>query len=135
MSKINFSRYLVIKNQDIKKYLSEQDHKLFLSLVAKVTDGRALDGKKSKQYAVTSSNSAYFPEVCKAIEQEIGYRKQFDQFRAGFIGVMVNKYEVSEEVANAEFKGWLDVIDATEEEFSWESGRSAAEEAVSYWED
>ncbi|UKA12831.1 hypothetical protein [Photobacterium damselae] len=135
MSKINFDRYLVLKNQDIKNYLSTQERKLFLSLVEKVNKGRSSDDKTTKKYAVVSSNSECFTEVCKEIEQEIESRHQYEQYSAGFMDVMLNKYKVPEEFAKAELKSWLDTIDATGEEFCWESGRSAANESASYWGD
>lgn len=66
-------RFLVIKREDIEKYLPLKDKLELGGILRQIRDGREKDGKSNYNfYAVINTNEPYFAEV-KSIMQKYGH--------------------------------------------------------------
>ena len=72
-------KYLVLKWDDIDKYLTQTDFaKTLLALVSHIVHCRRLDGKKENTYVVVNEEELYAEIVWKLIELGENYKDDLD---------------------------------------------------------
>lgn len=69
---IDFNMYLVVKNEDLHKYLSDNERRLLCDILNKISVGRYYDGKpKEDKYYVCNSDEEYSDEIREIILKNI----------------------------------------------------------------
>ena len=63
-----YNKYLVLKQQDIDKYLQDHEREDLWKLCQRVEIGRDLDSKKPNDYVVVNEDEPYAEVVWKLIE-------------------------------------------------------------------
>jgi len=64
----DYSKYFVLKTDDIRKYSTEEDHRQLDFLAKTVAIGREKEGKKENTYVVVNEDEPYTETVWKLIE-------------------------------------------------------------------
>ncbi len=64
------NKYLVLKWDDIRKYLSLEDESCLNSVVESIDRKRSLDGKKNNSYVVVNEEEPYAEKVWDLIKEE-----------------------------------------------------------------
>ena len=63
-----YEKYLVIKSEDIEKYLPEEEQRKLSFLTETIAIGRESEGKKDNSYVVVNEDELYAEVVWKLIE-------------------------------------------------------------------
>ena len=67
----DYSKYLVLKWEDIEKYLTQTDFmETLLALCKYIEHCRGLNGKKDNSYVVVNEDEPYAEQVWELIEEE-----------------------------------------------------------------
>jgi len=64
------NKYLIIKHEDVNKYLTQEEKSILLDIATTVALGRADDGKEVfKEYVVVAEDWPMYEDTWKAIEE------------------------------------------------------------------
>ncbi|WP_240455750.1 hypothetical protein [Virgibacillus sp. Bac332] len=56
-------KYIVVKNEDIEKYLNKSDKQLFTNCVGQIQMSREIEGRDNPTYLVINTDELYADEV------------------------------------------------------------------------
>ena len=70
-------KYLVLKLDDLSKYLDPEDREKLDALVMTIGWGRGADGKKDNTYVVVNEDEPYAEIVWKLIEMEETWKEKY----------------------------------------------------------
>ena len=71
-----YNKYLVLKYDDVEKYVTEQGQKWLDAVCGQIGEGRAKDGKvRTNSYIVVNEDMKCAKQVWKLIEQELSEGK------------------------------------------------------------
>jgi len=59
--------HIVIKNEDVEKYLSPRQKRKLKRILNTINTGRVIDGKKINHYAVCNEDEPYYKKVMNII--------------------------------------------------------------------
>ena len=62
-------KFTVVKNEDIIKYLSEEQTNILASILTTVAKGREKDGSKENSYVVINTDEPYASDVINLMKQ------------------------------------------------------------------
>ena len=62
-SKVKEEKYLVLKLDDIEKYLTDREKFALTNVCLRIREGRDLDGKKQNHYVVVNEEETYAEKV------------------------------------------------------------------------
>lgn len=61
------SKFTIIKDEDVEKYLTKTEKHIFLALKCKISENRKTDGKKENMYMVCNMDEPYAGQVLDII--------------------------------------------------------------------
>jgi len=65
----NFNKFTVIKNEDIRRYLDDNEQNEFNTLRYEINSGRFNDSKPMNKYIVINTDEEYAPEVIEILKR------------------------------------------------------------------
>lgn len=77
-----YNKYLVLKNEDIAKHLSDEKQLKLDALITNIRIGRLNDGKQDQQYVVVAADWPMYEDTWKSIEAFVdGKPSELEQLR------------------------------------------------------
>ena len=76
---INHNLLLIIDNEDIVKYLSQEQYDELAIICKTMETGRKNDGKKPEEYIVVNKNEPYSNEIIKIINNVVALHGVHEQ--------------------------------------------------------